>query len=42
VVDTAVGTGRARTQWLVDRLHDAPVRLDARAATRSEITWVVT
>ncbi len=21
VVDTAVGTGRARTQWLVDRLH---------------------
>jgi DNA polymerase-3 subunit delta len=34
VVDTAVGTGRARTQWLVDRLHDAPVRLDARAATR--------
>jgi len=33
VVDTAVGTGRARTQWLVDRLHDAPVRLDARAAT---------
>jgi DNA polymerase-3 subunit delta len=34
VVDTAVGTGRARTQWLVERLHDAPVRLDARAATR--------
>jgi DNA polymerase III subunit delta len=34
VVDTAVGTGRARTQWLVDRLHDGPVRLDARAATR--------
>jgi DNA polymerase-3 subunit delta len=33
VVDAAVGTGRARTQWLVDRLHDAPVRLDARAAT---------
>jgi DNA polymerase-3 subunit delta len=33
VVDTAVGTGRARTQWLVDRLHDAPVRLDVRAAT---------
>ena len=24
VVDAAVGTGRARTQWLVDRLHDAP------------------
>jgi DNA polymerase-3 subunit delta len=34
VVDTAVGTGRARTQWLVDRLHEGPVRLDARAATR--------
>ncbi|HXQ43206.1 MAG TPA: DNA polymerase III subunit delta [Acidimicrobiales bacterium] len=34
VVDTAVGTGRARTQWLVDRLHDGPVRLDVRAATR--------
>jgi DNA polymerase-3 subunit delta len=33
VVDTAVGTGRARTQWLVERLHAAPVRLDARAAT---------
>jgi DNA polymerase-3 subunit delta len=33
VVDTAVGTGRARTQWIVDRLHDAPVRLDVRAAT---------
>jgi DNA polymerase III subunit delta len=33
VIDTAVGTGRARTQWLVDRLHDAPVRLDVRAAT---------
>jgi DNA polymerase-3 subunit delta len=33
VVDTAVGTGRARTQWLVDRLHDAPVKLDARAGS---------
>ncbi|MGH9016872.1 MAG: DNA polymerase III subunit delta [Acidimicrobiales bacterium] len=33
VVDAAVGTGRARTQWLVDRLHEGPVRLDARAAT---------
>ena len=32
VLDTAVGTGRARTQWLVERLHDGPVRLDARAA----------
>ncbi len=34
VVDTSVGTGRARTQWLVDRLHDAPVKLDARAGSR--------
>ncbi len=34
VVDTAVGTGRARTQWLVDRLHEAPVKLDARAGSR--------
>jgi DNA polymerase-3 subunit delta len=34
VVDTTVGTGRARTQWLAERLHAAPVRLDARAATR--------
>ncbi len=34
VIDTAVGTGRARTQWLVDRLHDGPVRLDARAGAR--------
>ncbi len=34
VIDTAVGTGRARTQWLVDHLRDAPVRLDVRAATR--------
>jgi DNA polymerase-3 subunit delta len=33
VIDTAVGTGRARTQWLVERLHEGPVRLDARAAT---------
>lgn len=34
VLDTAVGTGRARTQWLVDRLHEAPVKLDARAGSR--------
>ena len=34
VIDTAVGTGRARTQWLVDRLHEAPVKLDARAGSR--------
>lgn len=34
VIDTAVGTGRARTQWLVDRLHEGPVKLDARAGSR--------
>jgi len=34
VLDTAVGTGRARTQWLVERLHAAPVKLDARAGAR--------
>jgi len=34
VVDTAVGTGRARTQWLVERLHQGPVKLDARAGAR--------
>jgi len=34
VVDASVGTGRARTQWLVEQLHDAPVKLDARAAAR--------
>jgi DNA polymerase III subunit delta len=33
VIDTAVGTGRARTQWLADRLHEGPVRLDARAGS---------
>jgi DNA polymerase III subunit delta len=33
-VDAAVGTGRARSQWIVDRLHEAPVRLDPRAAAR--------
>lgn len=33
VADASVGTGRARTQWLVEQLHDAPVRLDARAAS---------
>lgn len=31
VIDTSVGTGRARTQWLEDRLRNAPVRLNARA-----------
>ncbi len=34
VVDTAVGTGRARTQWLTERLHEGPVKLDARAGAR--------
>jgi DNA polymerase III subunit delta len=33
-LDTAVGTGRARTQWLTEHLRGAPVRLDARAAAR--------
>jgi DNA polymerase-3 subunit delta len=32
VVETTVGTGRARTQWLGEHLRGAPVRLDARAA----------
>jgi DNA polymerase III subunit delta len=32
VVDAAVGTGRARTQWLGEQLREGPVRLDARAA----------
>ncbi|MGD0381214.1 MAG: DNA polymerase III subunit delta [Acidimicrobiales bacterium] len=34
VIDTAVGTGRARTQWLVEHLHEGPVKLDARAGAR--------
>jgi DNA polymerase-3 subunit delta len=34
IVDTAVGTGRARTEWLRERLQRAPVRVDARAAAR--------
>ncbi len=34
VVDTKVGTGRARTQWIAGRLHHAPVKLDAEAALR--------
>jgi len=28
VVDTSPGTGRARTSWLTDKLHHAPVKLD--------------
>jgi DNA polymerase-3 subunit delta len=31
VVDTAVGTGRARSQWLADHLKGGPVRLDGPA-----------
>lgn len=31
VVDTAVGTGKARSQWLADHLKGGPVRLDGRA-----------
>ena len=31
VVDTSVGTGRARSQWLTDHLKGAPVRLDGPA-----------
>jgi DNA polymerase III subunit delta len=34
VVETTVGTGRARSQWVSDRLRAAPVRLDARASAR--------
>jgi DNA polymerase-3 subunit delta len=34
VIDTKVGTGRARTQWLAGRLKDSPVKLDSEAAAR--------
>jgi len=34
VVDTSVGTGRARSQWLADHLKGGPVRLDAAAQAR--------
>ncbi|MGD0880083.1 MAG: DNA polymerase III subunit delta [Acidimicrobiales bacterium] len=34
VVDTSVGTGRARTQWLADHLKGGPVRLDGAAQSR--------
>jgi DNA polymerase-3 subunit delta len=34
LVDTTVGIGRARSQWLADHLRDGPVRLDAAAAAR--------
>ncbi|HLI73081.1 MAG TPA: DNA polymerase III subunit delta [Acidimicrobiales bacterium] len=33
-VDAAVGSGRARTDWLREQFQSAPVRLDARAAAR--------
>jgi DNA polymerase III subunit delta len=32
VIDTKVGTGRARTQWLSEKLKDSPVKLDPDAA----------
>jgi DNA polymerase-3 subunit delta len=32
VVDTAVGIGKARSQWLTDHLRGGPVRLDGQAA----------
>ncbi|HEY1466510.1 MAG TPA: DNA polymerase III subunit delta [Acidimicrobiales bacterium] len=34
VVNTAVGTGRARSQWLADHLRGAPVRLDGAATAK--------
>jgi DNA polymerase-3 subunit delta len=34
VVDTSVGTGRARSQWLADHLKGGPVRLDGAAQSR--------
>lgn len=34
VVDTSVPSGRGRERWLADRLKDAPVRLDAAAASQ--------
>jgi len=34
VVDTSVGTGKARSQWLADHLKGGPVRLDAAAQAR--------
>jgi DNA polymerase-3 subunit delta len=33
-VNTAVGTGKARSQWLADHLRGAPVRLDAGATAK--------
>lgn len=34
VIDTGAPSGKARQAWLSERLADAPVRLDARAAQR--------
>ncbi len=34
VVDTKVGTGRARTQWVAGRLRDSALKLDPDAASR--------
>jgi DNA polymerase III subunit delta len=34
VIDTSVGTGRARSQWLADHLKGGPVRLDGAAQAR--------
>ncbi len=34
VVDTSVGTGKARSQWLAEHLKGGPVRLDGAAAAR--------
>jgi len=34
VVDTSVGIGKARTQWLADHLKGGPVRLDGPAQAR--------
>jgi len=34
VVDTSVGTGKARSQWLTDHLRGAPVHLDGPAVAR--------
>ncbi len=34
VIDTSVGTGRARSQWLSDHLRGGPVRLDGPAQAR--------
>ena len=36
VVDTAVGTGRARSTWVAARVTESPVRLDAAARSALE------